>query len=241
MGRFMGQIGLAATVAIVAFAASAPARAEQRTACTALDICYCVNTQFLNVINFNVLRLHQLIADKWAKGMAAGYLSVPLSPVGGGSFQINSEAAKFIAAEVETRFGQSSVWILNPAAEDPAAHGNDAVMGAGGADFMYMWTRVLEGSGGHGEDFDFFYFDGPTDCSKYFLQPPKDSNDQQKFDRNKIDDYRCKLNDFFDRRVASDPDFEQAVEQGGQPVNPGNLDAGSNREIFQHKTRLTHG
>ena len=208
MGRLMGKIGLAATVAILALAASAPARAATATACTALDICYCVNADYLGAISANVARVRQLIADNKAKGKAVGYLSVPLSPAGGGSFQINSEAAKFITGEVETGLGLASVYILNPGDE-----AGDGMKGASGADFMYMWTQILEGRSGHGEDFDFFYFAGPTDFSKYFLQAPKGSN-EPKADRNRVEDYLGKLNDFFDKRVASDPDFRKAVEQG---------------------------
>jgi hypothetical protein len=209
MSRSTGKIVVAGAAAVLALVASAPAEAERLTACTALDICYCVNTEYLGAIAANVSRVRQLIADNKAKGKAVGYLSVPLSPAGGGSFQINSEAAKSIAGAVETRFGQSSAWLLNPGAE-----GSDAMQGASGADYMYMWTQILEGRSGHGEGFDFFYFAGPTDFSRYFLRPEKDSKDQQKNDLGPVEDYFGKLNDFFDRRMANDPDFKKAVEQG---------------------------
>jgi hypothetical protein len=191
------QVGAAALLALVT---SAPARAEQRTACTGLDICYCVNSDYLGAISANVARVRQLIADNKAKGKAVGYLSVPLSPAGGGSFQINTEAAQWIAGAVETRFGQGSAFILNPGAQ-----GGDAMSGASGADYMYMWTQILEGRTGHGEDFDFFYFAGPTDFARYFVRPAEPGQ---------VADYLGKLNDFFDKRVASDPDFRKAVEQG---------------------------
>ncbi len=153
-----------------------------------------------------------MIADNKAKGKAVGYLSVPLSPAGGGSYQVNSDAAKRIASDVEKRLGQGSVWILNPGAE-----GSDAMTGGSGADYMFMWTQILEGRTGHGEDFDFFYFAGPTDFSKFFLQPEKDGKDQKeqpKTDPGTGEDYFGKLEAFFDKRVASDPDFKKAVEQG---------------------------
>ena len=109
-------------------------------------------------------------------------------------------------------FGSSSVFILNPGAE-----GSDAMQGASGADYMYMWTQILEGRSGHGEDFDFFYFAGPTDFSSYFLQPEKDGKDGKDRPRNdpgEVEDYFGKLDAFFDHRVASDPAFRKAVEQG---------------------------
>jgi hypothetical protein len=209
MSRSTRKIEVAAMAAVLTLAVSAHAQAATVTACTALDICYCVNTDYLGAINANVPRVRQLIADNKAKGKAIGYLSVPLSPAGGGSAQINSEAATWIASDVETRLGHSSVWIL-----DPGAEGSAAMKGASGADYMYMWTQILEGRGGHGEDFDFYYFTGPTDFSKYFLQPKKDSKEQPKNDSGQVKDYFGKLNDFFDQRVASDPEFRKAVDQG---------------------------
>jgi hypothetical protein len=207
------KIELAGLAAGIALAASAPAHAAPVTACTALDICYCVNAERLDAINANVARVRQLIADNKAKGKAIGYLSVPLSSAGGGSFQINSEVAKWIAGTIEARFGPSSAWVLNPAAE-----GGEGMNGASGADYMYMWTQILEGRSGHGEDFDFFYFAGPTDFSKYFLRPETDDKGPQKNNPEnnlgQIEDYFGKLNDFFDKRVASDPDFKKAVDQG---------------------------
>ena len=210
---------VAAAVAILALAALARAQAAQVTECTALDICYCVNTDYLDAIKANVARVRQLIADNKAKGKVIGYLSVPLSPAGGGSFAINSEAATSIAGEVEARLGPSSAWILNPGAQ-----GSTAMNGGSGADYMYMWTQILEGPSGHGEDFDLFYFAGPTDFMKFFLRSERDSKspqnkDQPNTDRQQIDpgqvvDYFGKLNDFFDKRVASDPDFKKAVDQG---------------------------
>ena len=62
----------------------AGARATQITACTKLDICYCVNTDYRDAISNNVARVRQLIADNKAAGKAIGYLSVPMSPAGGG-------------------------------------------------------------------------------------------------------------------------------------------------------------
>jgi hypothetical protein len=209
MSRSTCKIEVAAIAAVLTLAVSAHAQAATVTACTALDICYCVNDGYLAAINANVPRVRQLIADNKAKGKAIGYLSVPLSPAGGGSYEINSEAAKWIASEVEARLGQSSVWILNPGAE-----GSAAMNGASGADYMYMWTQILEGQRGHGEDFDFYYFAGPTDFSKYFLQPKKDGKEPPNNGPGQVKDYFGKLNDFFDERVASDPKFKEAVDQG---------------------------
>jgi hypothetical protein len=190
--RRAGGLALAAALA---FGAANRASATPITACTALDICYCVNTDYRDAINANIARVRQLIVDNKAQGKAIGYLSVPLSPAGGGYFPVNAEVAARTAKDVEMRFGKRSVWVLNPGAE-----GSDKMNGASGADYMYMWTTILEGRNGVGEDFDFFYFVGPSDFSKYFALTGQGDLD--------------KLGDYFDAQVALDPSFKKAADQG---------------------------
>jgi hypothetical protein len=165
------------------------------TACTPLDICYCVNSDYREVIDANVARVRQLIASNRAQGKAIGYLSIPLSPAGGGSFAVNSEIAAKVAQNVTARFGAKSMWLLNPGAE-----GGDKMNGASGADYMYMWTQIIAGRSGLGEDFDFFYFAGPTDFGKYFALTGQGDLER--------------LETWFDARVAQDPAFKKAVGQG---------------------------
>jgi hypothetical protein len=166
------------------------------TACTTLDLCYCVNTEFRDAIDANVARVRQLIATNKAQGKAIGYLSIPLSPAGGGSFAVNSEIATRTAASVTARLGARSAWLLNPGSE-----AGDRMNGASGADFMYMWTQILEGPKGLGEDFDFFYFAGPSDFAGYFAL-----TGQADLER---------LEAWFDTRAAQDPAFKTTVDQGG--------------------------
>jgi hypothetical protein len=187
--------GLALAVSALAFGAAGQASAMPATACTALDICYCINTDYRDAINVNIARVRQLIADNKAQGKAIGYLSVPLSPAGGGYFPLNAEVAARTAKDVEMRFGKRSVWMLNPGAE-----GGDKMNGASGADYMYMWTTILEGHNAFGEDFDFFYFVGPSDFSKYFSLTGQGDLD--------------KLEDYFDAQMASNPNFKKAADQG---------------------------
>jgi hypothetical protein len=165
------------------------------TACTPLDICYCINSDYREVIDANVARIRQLIASNKAQGKAIGYLSIPLSPAGGGSFAVNSEIAAKVAQNVTARFGAKSMWLLNPGAE-----GGDKMNGASGADYMYMWTQILAGRSGLGEDFDFFYFAGPTDFGKYFALTGQGDLER--------------LETWFDARLAQDPAFKKAVDQG---------------------------
>jgi hypothetical protein len=166
------------------------------TACTRLDICYCVNSDYRDAISANVDRVRKLIKDNKEQGKAIGYLSVPLSPAGGGSFDLNLKIAREVAQNATARFGARSVWLLNPG--DEAGNG----MGkASGADFMYMWTQILEGPTGEGEDFNFFYFAGPTDFGKSFKLTGQGDLET--------------LEAWFDQHAAEYPDLKTAIDQNG--------------------------
>jgi hypothetical protein len=142
-----------------------------------------------------VVRVRKLIAEQRAQGRAIGYLSVPLSPAGGGSFAVNAEIAAGITARVTERFGPRAVFVLNPGAE-----AGDGMQGAGGADYMYMWTQVLEGDKGLGEAFDFFYFSGPHDFARYFALSGQGDLE--------------KLESWFDEKILPDPKFKDAIANG---------------------------
>jgi len=191
----LGDVALAATALLLPGAAAAGAPV---TACTRLDICYCycINSDYRDAINENVKRVRKLIADNRAQGKSIGYLSIPLSPAGGGSFTLNSKIAEKVAQNVTARFGARSMYLLNPGAE-----AGDQMGGASGADFMYMWTQILEGPIGLGEDFDFFYFAGPTDFAKYFSL-----NGQGDLEA---------LDAWFDTNAALDPGLKKAIDQDG--------------------------
>lgn len=175
--------------------ASGDARAGHVTQCSAIDFCYCVNIDYRDAIAANVARVRELIARNKAEGKAIGYLSIPLSAAGGGSFAVNSDIAGQTAQRVTARFGAAAAWILNPGAE-----AGDGMNGASGADYMYMWTQILEGRAGLGEDFDFFYFVGPSDFAGYFGLTG--------------DGDLVRLQSWFDNRAATDPGFKQAIDQG---------------------------
>jgi hypothetical protein len=187
--RAWKAIAVSSTLLIVA--APAPARAASTTACTLLSICYCVNNDLRDAVNANVARVRQLLAEQRNQGKATGYLSVPLSTVGGGYFGVNREIAQVAKERIEKRYGVNSVWILNPGAE------GNLPSGATGAEYMLMWTQILEGRSGLGEDFDFFYFVGPTTMGQYF---GLDGN----ADMEKIEAY-------FDKRAATDESLKKAI------------------------------
>lgn len=108
-------------------------------------------------------------------------------------YRVNDELKATIQGKVE-RFRQT----VAEARKAGKAARADLPKGSG-ADYMLMWTTLLEGPDGTG-DFDFVYFAGPQDFARYF-----------KFDGNND---MGKLDAWFDRRVASDPDFAKAVQNG---------------------------
>ena len=146
---------------VAASAAISPAKAEMATACTQIGICYCVHADRLGEIQDHVTTIRQRLAAARATGKATGYISVPISQVGGSYTLINIEAAADMKRRLEKRFGLDALWMLNPA-ED----GWKLLSGASGADYMLMWTRVLEGLNGDGADFDVVYFAGPSDFAR---------------------------------------------------------------------------
>ncbi|MET0683521.1 MAG: hypothetical protein ABWZ29_09295 [Casimicrobiaceae bacterium] len=169
------------------------ALAAKISECTKLGICYCVNDELKATIATKVERFRQILAEQRKAGKAVGYLSVPLTSAGGGNFNINKEVAESAKVAIEKRFGAEYIYVLNPGTLDA-----DLPKG-GGADYMLMWTTLLEGPDGLG-DFDFVYFAGPQDFARYFG-----------FDGNAD---MAKLEQFFDKRVKSDPDFDKAVQGG---------------------------
>ena len=188
---------LAALIAM----ATAPSRsiAAPVTECSAIGVCFCMNGEFKATVDAQVARLRGLIAAERAKGKAVGYLSLPLSTLGGGYFNVNREVGDQTRARIEARLGAASAWVLNPA----MAEANIPDVGgarAGGPEYMAMWTRVLEGPAGLGEDFDFIHFVGPSDFAAYFgLSGSADLD---------------RLAAFFDERLKTDTDLQRAVAQG---------------------------
>lgn len=186
----------AAALALVAVTLPLPgaAQAAKSTECARIGICYCVSTDLRPVIEAKVAHFRALAADQRKAGKAVGYLSVPLSPAGGGYFKLNSEVADAAKAAIEKRFGVDSVWVLNPGTTDAN------LPNGSGADYMLMWTSILEGRDGLGEDLDFVYFAGPQDFARVFELDGTG-------DMGKIDQY-------FEKRLKTDPELEKAVKSG---------------------------
>jgi len=179
----------------VAITAIAPAYAAKTTECTKINVCYCANSELRATIDAKVARFRQLLAEQRKAGKLVGYMSVPLSPSGGGNFDVNREVAEGAKTAIEKRYGADQVFVLNPGTPDA-----DLPSGASGADYMLMWTTLLEGPNGLGEDLDFAYFVGPQDFARYFAL---DGNADM-----------AKIDQFFDKRVKTNPSFEKAAKDG---------------------------
>jgi hypothetical protein len=171
-----------------------PSLAAKATECTKIALCYCVSAELKSVIDAKVAHFREVLASQRKAGKAVGYMSVPLSTIGGGFFNVNMEVAADARAYIDKRFGSGQVWVLNPGV--PEAN----IPNGSGADYMLMWTQVLEGRDGLGEDFDFVYFVGPRDFARYFAL---DGNGDM-----------LTIEQFFDKRVATDADLRKAVDKG---------------------------
>ncbi len=183
----------------IASAQTSVPRVVQNTQCTQIKVCYCVNDEFLPIIDEKVKALRAMIAAEKASGKAIGYFSVPLSTTGGGYFGVNVEVSGRAKLRIEERFGKDQVWVLNPAMKEADLSAPSGARGGHG-EYMLMWTRVLEGASGLGEDFDFVYFAGPSDFAAFFgLTGQGDMETIAKY---------------FDKRFAEDASLKREVERG---------------------------
>src|SRR3954467_844081 len=111
------SVTLLAIAAALFGGGSSTTQAANVTACTTLNICYCINPDNRAAIDASVARIRQTLADERARGKTIGYLSIPLSTAGGSYFGVNRDVAQQTKEAVEKRFGAKSVWLLNPGAE----------------------------------------------------------------------------------------------------------------------------
>lgn len=181
-------------LALLAGAAPPAAIAAKVNDCAKVGVCYCYNDEHRAAIDGKIEKFRALMAEQRKAGKAVLYLSVPLTTAGGGNFGVNREVAAATKRAIEKRLGADYVYVLDPTTPDA-----DLPRGAGGAEYMVMWTAVLEGPDGMGA-FDGAWFAGPQDFARYFG-----------FDGNND---MAKLDAYFDKRVQGDPDFAKAAAGG---------------------------
>jgi hypothetical protein len=195
---------LAVGILLAAVAPPLAAHAEKVAACTRDGFCYCVTADLTGPIATKVTYIRGLIAAQKADGKAVGYLSTPISTVNGSYFGVNTKVAAEVKARVEKRFGEKAIWLLNTADKNVALPSD-----ATGADYMLMWTRVLEGEDGLGA-LDFVYFVGPSEFARHFgfdgsgdlekLEAYYDTTSQTDPDLKKID--RRAFRDYYGLRAS---------------------------------------
>ena len=190
----LSRIAAAFVAAGLAVSNGNVAEAAKVTECSKVAICYCINDEHKAAIATKIDRFRQIIAEQRKAGKAVAYLSVPLTAAGGGNFKVNMDVAESAKKAIEKRFGADYLYVLNPTTSEA-----DLPKGSTGAEYMVLWTAVLEGPDGLG-DFDVAYFAGPSDFARFFG-----------FDGNND---MAKLDTYFDKRVESDPDFAKAVQGG---------------------------
>ena len=107
-------LSLAAAVLFAVVSTAGAAEPAKSSECAKIGICYCVSSEVKPAIEEKIARFRALIAEQHKAGKSVGYLSVPLSPAGGGFFNLNAEVAGKAKQAIEKRFGADFVWVLNP-------------------------------------------------------------------------------------------------------------------------------
>lgn len=141
-----------------------PGLAEREPAETVLGTRYQVDPRFEPVLKETIARLREQIRVQRSSGKLVGFLSLPLSSRGGGNYRLNLRASEVIKEHLEERFGEQ-LFVLSPGLVEADLPEVDGVSAAGG-EYMFMWTEVLAGEKGLGEDFDVIFFAGPSDFAR---------------------------------------------------------------------------
>lgn len=177
--------------------AQAPPEAKVRKK-TVLGSVFAVDPRFEPMIADRIEQARSDLRKQRLAGKFTAYLSCPISARGGGYEPTNLEISAFTKQRLEARSG-GRVWYLNP--------GNYQIGRVGGrepegGEFLWMWTQILAGEDGLGNDFDLVYFLGPSDAAAFFAtfeQPgdrPGDGVDRY-IERQTSDDFK--------RAILADP------------------------------------
>ena len=143
---------------------AAECAAPKAVVTTAIGMKYCADSSFDTVVASQIHIIRQDIRAQRQSGKLVIYSSTPISPRGGGNMEINLEIAASVKTQLEKEYG-AAAWVL-----DPGRYQLSDVAGkpAGGAEYMVMWTAVLAGDDGAGQDFDMVHFTGPQAMRAFF-------------------------------------------------------------------------
>ena len=158
---------------------------------TVVSTCYEVQTSLLPAIGDEVKRVRAELRSWRGPEKFVGYLSTPIGDNGVGYTPLNIEIAKFVTAADEASH-KGSVRILNPG----TIH---LPLEARSADYMYLWTQVLAGEDGFGDDFDFVVMTGPSDVAAFF----------SRFDKKLDGSNLSAIDHWIESRVAEDEVFRR--------------------------------
>jgi hypothetical protein len=143
------------------------AEAQQKPATerrTTFGFTFEIYPELLPRMEANLKRIRQDIQQQRDKDKFIVYLSVPISARGGGHTPTNLAISALTKKRIEAQFG-SKLWVMDPGVYE--VRDNLAPEPQGG-DYMNMWIQVILGSNGKGDDFDMFYFQGPSDVRAFF-------------------------------------------------------------------------
>ena len=182
--------------------------------------------EWFRLFNEQVKLLQEDIARARAEDRVVVYLSCPISSRGGGYHGTNVDVAKHTERRLLTDWGHR-FWILNPAQYQMESkegtglirrHARnikisetvfDRLPRPTGGDYMRMWTRVLveDNNGNRGDNFDAFYFLGPSDVRHFFT-------------RGGAETVTAGVEEYFARKFTMDPDFHDYYSLPGIAWDP---------------------
>ena len=160
---------------------------------TVLGTCFAVDPRFEQAIDRNVAKVRRILQQQRQRGRLIAYLSVPISPRGGGYEPTNLAISASVKKRLEREYGEM-LYVLDPGTMQlPKVDGFEP----GGGEYLYMWTRILAGENGRGELFDMVYFLGPSDVRRFFGRDGLPVIDA--------------VQDYVDRQAKADESFRRAI------------------------------
>src|SRR5438105_4416709 len=102
---------------------------------------FAVNPQYTEAIKDLIGTVRNEMARATSNGRFLVYLSVPVSPRGGGHFETNNAIAEATGRAIELRFGPE-IMVLNSAGFTLPTIGRTP---PGGGEYMAVWSDVLAG------------------------------------------------------------------------------------------------